>query len=254
MSKRERTAISERELHAFVDGQLSPERQAAVEAWLKERPDEAATVAAWRAQNEAIRQLFSAEPLSGQFDHQSVVAIGRPQRAWWKTAAAAFVIFIAGVAAGSFLPYPFGSQPSIYVETLPKASLANYRIYTNEVRHPVEVGADQEDHLVGWLGKRIGLALAAPKLDAHGFRLVGGRLVPFDGRPGAMLMYENGSGQRLTVMIGTNTTHEGTNFRFEQADGVGTFYWIEDHHGYALSGALPREQLLTLATAIHSQQ
>ena len=53
-----------------------------------------------------------------------------------------------------------------------------HAVYSPEVRHPVEVGADQEQHLVTWLSKRLGLKIKAPKLDEAGMALVGGVAQP----------------------------------------------------------------------------
>ncbi len=50
-----------------------------------------------------------------------------------------------------------------------------------EVRHPVEVTAAQQDHLVQWLSKRVGRPLKVPVLAAEGYELVGGRLLSGDG-------------------------------------------------------------------------
>ena len=63
----------------------------------------------------------------------------------------------------------------------------------------VEVGADQKDHLVGWLSKRVGVTLTAPDLESQGFRLIGGRLLPA-GTTGmaAQFMYEDATGRRVS--------------------------------------------------------
>jgi anti-sigma factor RsiW len=65
---------------------------------------------------------------------------------------------------------------------------------TFSVRHPVEVGAGQEAHLVQWLSKCLGRPLVVPDLAAVGFRLMGGRLLPAEDGPAAQFMYENGKG------------------------------------------------------------
>ena len=49
------TPVTEDELHVYVDGQLPADRREAVEAWLSSHPDDAARVAGWRAQADAIR-------------------------------------------------------------------------------------------------------------------------------------------------------------------------------------------------------
>ena len=52
------TPVTEDELHVYVDGELPADRREAVEAWLSSHPEDAARVAAWRAQAEAIRARY----------------------------------------------------------------------------------------------------------------------------------------------------------------------------------------------------
>ena len=52
--------VTEDELHAYVDGELPADRQDAVTAWLSAYPEQAALVAAWRAQADAIRARYGA--------------------------------------------------------------------------------------------------------------------------------------------------------------------------------------------------
>ena len=40
--------VTEDELHAYVDGELPPDRMDAVAAWLADHPEQAALVASWR--------------------------------------------------------------------------------------------------------------------------------------------------------------------------------------------------------------
>ncbi|MBA4178371.1 MAG: anti-sigma factor, partial [Leptothrix sp. (in: Bacteria)] len=53
----DKSIVTEDELHAYVDGQLEPERLAAVMAWLRERPDDAAGVLQWQRQRFQLRRL-----------------------------------------------------------------------------------------------------------------------------------------------------------------------------------------------------
>ena len=70
-----------------------------------------------------------------------------------------------------------------------------------EVRHPVEVDAGQEAHLVQWLSKGLGRQLTVPDLGATGFRLIGGRLLSAEDRPAAQFMYETDGGERLSLYL-----------------------------------------------------
>jgi anti-sigma factor RsiW len=127
-------------------------------------------------------------------------------------------------------------------------------VYSPEVRHPVEVGADQETHLVNWLSKRLGAQLKVPHLGSIGYTLVGGRLLPGERGPVAQFMYQDGKGQRLTLYVRTNPddTRE-TAFRFAQENKVGVFYWLDHKLGYALSGEVEKAELLRVATAVYRQ-
>lgn len=248
--------ISEADLHGYADGQLDPAHAARVEAWLADNPDAARKVAAWTRQNRAIRDAFGGDARADATDRAMVAAAARQGRARlrWLVAAACAGFFVAGAAAGGLVSSSVHQTPRAQaVAMLPDASRVNFRIYASEVRHPVEVGAGEEQHLVTWLGKRLGRDIVAPDLADAGFKLVGGRLVPFDGRPGAMLMYEDANQERVTVLIGANPDHAGTGFRYKRADGIGTFYWADGSFGYALSGAVDRETLLGLARRIYER-
>jgi len=116
----------------------------------------------------------------------------------------------------------------------------------------VEVKAGEE-HLVRWLNRRVGAPFAAPSLVEHGWKLMGGRLVPDGGQPAAQFMYEDGSGRRLTLYIRKETGTANTAFRFAEREGFGAFYWIDQPLAYALAGRLQREELMGLANLVYAQ-
>ena len=111
------------------------------------------------------------------------------------------------------------------------------------------------------LTKRLGTSVRAPKLEASGFNLVGGRLLPGDARPAggpspvAQFMYQTQGGRRLTLYVRTEAaSNRETAFRYALEGSVGVFYWIDRNVGYALSSAdLNREELLQVATSVYKQ-
>lgn len=130
--------------------------------------------------------------------------------------------------------------------------------YSPEVRHPVEVGADQEAHLVAWLSKRLGAKVRAPRLDDVGYSLVGGRLLPpamGDARPVAQFMYQCKAGTRITLYVRTDVRgNDETAFRYSAEGNVRVFYWIDHSYGYAISSAdIGKEALQNVATAVYKQ-
>lgn len=131
-------------------------------------------------------------------------------------------------------------------------------MYAPEVRHPVEVEAAQQAHLVQWLSKRLQRPLQVPQLGAQGWQLVGGRLLPGEHGARAQFMFQDAAGERVTLYIGAlergapQAMHE-TAFRFASEAGVQSFYWVDRGFGYALAGSLPRARLLELAEAAYRQ-
>src|SRR5690606_2500074 len=108
------------------------------------------------------------------------------------------------------------------------------------------------DHLVNWLGNRIERPFTAPSLEELGFTLVGGRLLPLGGRPGAMLMYENAHGDRATILLARNAGSRDTAFQFSADGGVNTFRWVDGPLAYAISGFLDRDDLEDISRAVYA--
>jgi len=254
--------VTEADLHAFADGLLAPDDHARLEAWLSENPEDAANVAAWQAQNIGIKALFSPYEISRDGDRELVMPAATPvsasarRRKWLPMAAASLALFVAGAAADHFAPSLL-TPPELRlagIEALPRQAQSAFVVYASDVRHPVEVGADQETHLATWLGKRMNVAnLKVPGLQSLGFQLVGGRLLPINGVPGALFMYENAAGQRLTVLVGTNKENTTTSFRFTSTGTVETFYWIDGSLGYAVTGEISRDMLRQVADECYKQ-
>jgi anti-sigma factor RsiW len=247
-----RHRLNEEQLNAWLDNELTPEKRAEVEAYLAEQPDEAARLAAYRRHDATIRARFDSvltEPVPARLGRKSAYGRLRGLRL-----AAALAWFALGGIAGWYA-YEFSRDEKV-PETpawAHRAAVA-HAVYAPEVRHPVEVTADQEAHLVAWLSKRLGTSLKVPNLESAGYGLVGGRLLPGDAGAVAQFMYQDAQGQRLTLYVRTNVEHNKESaFRFAQEGNVRVFYWIDRRLAYALSGETSKDDLLRVATAVYQQ-
>ncbi len=257
--------MNEAELQAWVDGRLTPERQAAVDRYLAEHPAEALRLQAYREQNTALHALFddvldAPVPAALHPPHPDVQRA--PPPAWaipaWRRMAAMLAVAVgAGVLGGAAGWTLRGAEPQAGpapMAALPRQAAIAHAVYTPEVKHPVEVGADQQQHLVAWLSKRLGKQLRPPQLAKQGYELVGGRLLPGDSGPVAQFMYTDASGQRLTLYVSSGQKqNRDTGFRFAQEGNVGVFYWIDGSFGYALSAAVGKNELSQIANAVYEQ-
>jgi anti-sigma factor RsiW len=250
--------VSEAEIQAWADGRVPASRRADVEAWLAAHPEEAERVAAYRGFNDELRAHYDAvlqEPVPSRLERTA--RRGTRVRVFAIAAAWAVLGIAVGAVGGWQLRALQAPAPVAQLEApviARRAALA-HATYAPEVRHPVEVGADQEAHLVAWLSKRLGGDVRAPRLDAEGMALVGGRLLPGETGPVAQFMYQCARGRRVTLYVRTEAPdHRETAFRYARENNVRVFYWIDRSFGYALSSAdLDREELLKLANVAYRQ-
>lgn len=243
----------EDELQAFVDERLDGERRAAVEAHLAVRPELAERIGAERRQRAILRSRLDAkfaEPIPARLRIANLRAARRSFRARsWVSAVAAVALFVAGTTAGWFVS-TIAPAPPAPTASVAQGAHAAYRTFVVEVAHPVEVGVQQEAHLLQWLSKRLGRKLAAPDLSRFGYRLMGGRLLPAGNGAAAQLMYDDASGRRLTIYVRATDGTE-TAFRFQKEGEAATFAWIDQGFGFAVTATASREDLLPIAEAVY---
>ena len=247
-----RQEITEGEVHAWLDGELPAERRAAVEAYLAAHPDDAVRAEAYRRNDRALAVRF--DPVLSEAVPPRLAAAAAPRARLGGAFAYAAAIgwLLLGGFAGWHLHGMTGSDAAGGAPAWAKRAAVAHVVYSPEVRHPVEVPADQETHLVNWLSKRLGTRLKIPRLDGLGYSLVGGRLLPGDQGPVAQFMYQDGHGVRLTLYVRTDRdNNRETAFRFAREGNVRQFYWIDRGLGYALSGEIGKEDLLAVATAVY---
>ena len=94
--------VTEDELHAYVDGELPADRSVAVEQWLASHPDDAARIATWRLQADAIRARFSGTADEAIPSRQKIESLMRSGRNWRAipAAVAALAFLVGGAVKG----------------------------------------------------------------------------------------------------------------------------------------------------------
>lgn len=259
--------MNQDEMHALVD-KLQPEaQQQALAALALQDPQAAETLASWLKQRAGLRELHRNvlhEPVPASLLQAAgrVCALQQDlNKGWHQAGIAAGVILAFGVgwtAHGQLVAHRASSAVLAQHEFVRQAGFA-YAVYMPEKRHPVEVTAAEQDHLVQWLSKRLGRPLKVPKLSAQGYELVGGRLLPGDTGARAQFMFQDVQGQRITLYLGIVDKKSGkveadeTRFRYESDGLVSSFYWFDQGFGCALSGQIDREKLIALATLVYQQ-
>jgi anti-sigma factor RsiW len=245
--------ITESDIQAYVDCHLNDEEANAVVSYLHDHPDEAIRVEEYKKQNKLLNSLYSS--------NNNLT----PKITWSKTPAkrirtiayfanAASIIWIAIGCVIGWMFHGITSTQNMTAYNFPERAAIAHAVYVPEVRHPVEVAAEQEAHLVKWLSKRLGKKLVTPDLNSIGFSLLGGRLLPSKTGPAAQFMYENESGERLTLyVLADHNEDRDTAFRFFEKNGINVFYWTDSQLEFAITGEIQKERLSSAADSVYKQ-
>jgi len=244
--------IEDWSLHAYVDGEVPADLRAEIEMKLAQDPEMAAGVESWLLQKRLIREAYDpvlAEPLPPQLMSVHKRPLANRVHPFAAMVAALALLLLGGVAGW------FAANRAISVEadTLVTDALTAHKIYSAENRHPVEVGANESEHLATWLSKRLGHAFKIPDLTAEGYTFLGGRLLAAAGRPAAQLMYEDQSKRRITLFLVSNPENTETALRIEESGPLTACYWLDGPFGFAVAGELGRERIMSLAHEIYRQ-
>ncbi len=258
--------IDEGELHALVDGELDPARQAEVEAWLSENPDAAGRVARYRAQNAGLHALFD-DVLDE--DLPPVVTDALAGRRQWlprgAAIAAGFALLISGAVAGWVArgEMPIGGGEAVQTaaaapvidtqELMVRAAMAHV-VNSDEDLRLATTGSTED--MGRYISTRMGEKVRVPQLTSLGYRLVGSRVLPDTGGPAAQFVFEDADGERISLYVRTEAAR-GLEITFALADDLSMFYWNDSKHSYALVRDLEdesgRDALLKAAKAVYRQ-
>lgn len=251
--------VREDELHAYVDGQLAPERREAVAAWLDRAPDEAARVRVWQSQREALRAaLTAATPPMPELSLLRIVEDRmRRRRVWpWVAAAAATVVIALGMggAAGWFFRGATQDRNAAALAALEQEAVATHVVYAADRRHPIEVTAAERDHLAQWLSNRLNRKIVPPDLSQAGWHLLGGRLLATErGGPAALFMYDNNQSQRLSLVMRPMAPDLAVPEPQRTGGALNGSAWIADGLGYAVIAPAAPDDIAAIAKLVREQ-
>jgi len=259
--------VEDRDLHAYVDGWLDSQRRIEVEAYLAEDPAAAERVTAYRAQVEALHEMFDSvlrEPptpvmgdlhdkLAGHMAGNDNVRTGWLHSPFARMAAGVLLLIAGGVGGWTMKQSdPVAvSQPAL--QSFAEEAVQAHSFYTTDNRFAVEMGGEDRGALDNWLSERMGRKIFGPDLSSVGYRLIGGRSLPTAAGAGAQYMYENDAKRRLTLFVGTPRAGQESTFSFVQHGDISMIYWVEGSIAYALIGRLDRDQLMGLTKTVHRE-
>ena len=234
-------AVTEAELHAHVGRPVARARRAEVEEYLATHLEDAQRVRAWREQNADLRAWFDpvlAETLPARLRRaasgtaQTAVRYARRSSGWISLRRVSPDGFCTITRSRSRLTRWLSPiARSLRISFIPPKCVIRSRLAPN--RKLIWSHGYPNASAAG---------LKIPQLTSLGYHLVGGRLLPGNRGPVAQFMFQDGSGQRLTLYVRRRRRGKETAFRYAQERGISVFYWVDGTFGYAISGEIDKDR------------
>ncbi|WP_434519209.1 anti-sigma factor family protein [Pseudomonas sp. NFX1] len=227
---------SEDELHAYVDERLAPGRRAEVQAWLTANPQQAARVEAWRSDARRLRAALAGlgeQPGAAQLDlgQLRLRLRQRRQRRW---ASAAVLLLALGV--GGMGGWQVRDATLARVDLPMADAVQAHRLFAGS--EALDIQASDPTQLREWLGRHFNRVGQLPDLAGYGFRPVGARLLSNEQGPAALLVFQDGRGERISLFMRSPSEHYQRMPDGQRVDGqLEARYWSHGAYNFALVSA-----------------
>ncbi|KAB0484294.1 Transmembrane transcriptional regulator (anti-sigma factor RsiW) [Pseudomonas reinekei] len=238
---------SERDLHAYVDHQLSEQDRRLVETFLASNPQVAMQVRAWQQDAQQLRAALSGalqQPANPELD--PLMIRQRLKRRSRRHLASAAMLLIA-VSIGGFGGWQAREMTFVSTQLPMTDALQAYRLIAQQGFLPADYKASDDGDMQGWLDRYFIQAYRLPDFAGAGFKPVSGRLLSTEQGPAAMVVYENQGGQKISFYVRPPGPKNNLLPRGSRSDGgLQAEYWSGGGYNYAMVSPTdtPAAQLL----------
>jgi anti-sigma factor RsiW len=246
------------DIHLALDGELSADDRADFERWLEAHPEMRALSARYERDRSALAGALA--PLLDEPVPQKLRSVAegelRSRRSWpalFRFSAAAVVLLAVGGIAGYLLAASGLMRGAEEGEQFADDAIMAFVTYAADQPHSVEVSGDDKAYLDTWLSQRVGVKLVAPDLDAKGFKLLGGRVLPTGHDVAALLVYQDAASNQLSIYVSGGGGAKARGTYVAEEGGPTAIYWVDPRWGCAIVGAMPPDRLADVARAAWDQ-
>lgn len=226
---------SERDLHAYVDHQLSDADRRLVETFLATNTEMSEQVRAWQHDAQQLRAALGGalqQPANPELDPALIRQ--RLKRQSRRHLASAAVLLIA-VGIGGISGWQ-AREMTLVSTQLPMAdALQAYRLIAQQGLLPADYKVSDDGDIQGWLDRYFTQAHRLPDLANAGFKPVSGRLLSTEQGPAAMVVYEDLGGHKISFYVRPPGPKNYLLPRGSRSDGeLQAEYWSGAGYNYAM--------------------
>ncbi|MHC8406584.1 anti-sigma factor family protein [Pseudomonas sp. TMB3-21] len=226
---------SERDLHAYIDHQLSDDDRRLVETFLANNADVSAQVRAWQQDAQQLRAALSGalhQPANPDLD-PALIRQRLKQQSRRHLASAA--ILLIAVSVGGFSGWQAREMTLLSAAQPMGDAMQAYRLFAQTGLLPADYKVDGGGDMQGWLDRYFTQANRLPDLSAAGFKPVSGRLLSTEQGPAAMVVYEDPRGQKISFYVRPPGPKNFLLPRGSRSDGeLQAEYWSGAGYNYAM--------------------
>lgn len=228
---------SERDLHAYVDGQLNEADRATMDTYLAANPALLQRLRGWQQDAHSLRAGLSGDlhrMPNPQLDPSAIRRRIAQQRTRRIATAAALLVAVSLGGAGGWQ----ARNMSIGHANPPMADAVQaYRLFAGNAEMASDWSATKTRDVQGWLDTHFARANRLPDLASAGFKPVSGRLTTTEQGPAAMVVYRDEQGRALSFYIRPPGELNRLLPRGSRRDGdLQADYWSGGGYNYAVVG------------------
>jgi anti-sigma factor RsiW len=256
--------IDDRDLLAYADGQLAPERRAEVEAAIAGSADVAGRVSAMRASALPYAAAFEAQslpPVPPELGQRIAALVSaesqrqrRGQRAWPKLAAAfAAGVICCAVALKLLSPGMTAFSPTAQVEPWIQAVADYQRMYSRATVKHVAEDPQLSARVISDLWTVDGMKVVVPDLRAAGLSFKRVQRLNFREQPVVQMVYLPEQGEPIALCV-TRDARPDEQPHAQRVGELSAVAWRHGELGYVLLGKGSAQALMDLGRHIESGQ
>lgn len=246
--------IEDADLHAFLDGELSPARERAVLEYVAADPEAKERLRAYAEQKlllRAARYDTVASPLRTEALVDRLAAALRNSMVQRRVGLAAALVL--SVAAGWTVRPAAERALGLTVPEFVREAAVAHDAFADQKVLPLEVAGPQGERLEAWAAAALRERVDIPELESLGWTLVGGRLVASEDGPIAQLYYQDKRGRRVSVSLATAEEQAPAMLEVAEVEGLEVGYWREGEVAYAVVGEPGQVQLAEIVDEIGTE-
>lgn len=142
-----------------------------------------------------------------------------------------------------------GSSAPLTPTQLPANMLAlsAHNTFAVDLVHPVQVKANDMEHLENWLSYRVDSRVLLAEYNNVGYALLGANIVPDGKHASSMLIYENAMQERISVFTRYyGGSHDMSNIHSDKGLDLNLLSWQENGAQHTMVSSLELKELRTI--------